>query len=114
MLTRHCCRTDQTTRQGGAHSPRPVTARSNPEDVSAKEFMGALPTLQEVADFLELAASPESQPGVDRALAYATAFESPPDQIAGLLLARAWLSATPAVFPNRPAGQLRFHQVTGG
>ena len=114
MLTRHCCRADPAISQGGHHSSGTATARSNPDDVSAKVFARALPTLEEVVDFLELASSPESQPWAERALAYAVSFESPPDRMAGLMLARAWLATTPFVLLRRPVGRLRLHVVTDG
>ena len=52
-------------------------------------------TLEVVADFLKLESAPESQRWAARALAYATAFDSPLDRMTGLVLARAWLAATP-------------------
>jgi hypothetical protein len=102
MLSHHGYRADGTTRQGSAHTPKPVDTRPNPEAVSAAGLTPALPTLREVAEFLELPISPERHDVADRALAYASGFESPPDRIAALLLAYAWLTARPSVRLHRP------------
>lgn len=105
MLTPHCCRANRATSQGGAHTFTSVTAQPNPDEVSAKGLARAPLTREEVADFLYLASSPECQYWADRALAYATTFDSPLDRMIGLMLAYAWLAATPSARLRRPAGR---------
>src|SRR5512143_1334509 len=101
MLAHRARDTAVATTQGDIHSRPLVTARPNPAAVSSKVLTGALLTLEEVADFLELASAPESQRWAARALAYTTVFDSPLDRMTGLVLAHAWVAATPSARLHR-------------